>query len=93
MIRVFNGVSIPNVVRKGPSARYPTEDLEVGQSFFIETNPADEKNEAETTEHAVKRMASACVRVSKKFPGRKFRARAATHPETGESVVGVWRVA
>lgn len=88
MSRIFTGVPLPTTTfRKGPSARYPTEELGVGQSFY------EEPKEGETFEAAVKRMASSSVRVSKKFPGRKFRARVDLHPETGAKVVGVWRIA
>lgn len=82
---VFSGVDIPKKANRGATAKYPTEQLEVGQCFF------EKIKEEEDGPKAVKRMIGATQRVRKLHPDRKFSARATLHPHTGEEVVGVWR--
>lgn len=84
---VFSDIEVPKKSNRGAVAKYPTEQLEVGQCFF------DAIREEEDAPKAVKRLIGATQRVRKLHPDRKFSARATMHPKTGEEVVGVWRIA
>lgn len=86
-IEIFDNIDMPKRNTRGASAKYPTEQLAVGQSFF------DEAKDGEDLEKARKRVLAATARVRKSHPERRFAARLVEHPLTGAQVVGLWRLA
>lgn len=86
-IEIFSNIDMPKrTVHRGASAKYPTENLQVGQVFFMESR------DGEDLEKTRKRVQAATARVRALYPERRFSARLTDHPLTGQQVVGLWRI-
>ena len=83
---LFTGVSFPEVVRGAPE-KYPFAKMEVEHTFFVP--------KGDDVAKTVARMKSAAQRWKKSVDSksRKFVVGATFHPQSGEEMVGVKRVA
>lgn len=79
--KIDKGVPIP----KGGRQRYPIPQLEVGESFFVEVVPPDDKNLR--IKQAV--LSTCTARVARKL-GRKFTSRKVE--EKGKHGIRTWRI-
>ena len=85
---IYSDIPAPEpLTRVGAAAKYPTANLEIGQSFY---EPA---REGETLNKALKRVIGSSATVRKKYPQRKFASHITPHPETLDNVIGTWRMA
>jgi predicted lipoprotein with Yx(FWY)xxD motif len=61
--------------------------MDVGHTYFVALK------DGETDEKAIKRATGSAQRARKGDKSKKFTARMVDHPDTGDRVVGVWRIA
>lgn len=86
-MKVYDNIPMPAAAPRGSSPKYPSSTMLVGQSYFVDLKLD------ETDEKAVKRAVGGAQRARKEDKTKKFAARMTTHPDTGDMVVGVWRIA
>lgn len=86
-MKVYENIAIPAAAPRGSAAKYPAAVMQVNQCYFVDLK------DGETDEKAIKRAIGGAQRARKDDKSKKFVARMTNHPDTGDSVVGVWRTA
>lgn len=86
-MQIYNNIPMPAAAPRGSSPKYPSTKLEVGENYFVDFK------DGETDEKACKRAIGGAQRARKADNTKKFAARVVAHPDTGDLVVGVWRIA
>lgn len=93
MTKIFDGIPVPPRKHRSGS-KLPFDALNVGQSIYFEPK-LDADGKPEAVEKTANRLMGSVARFRRAQPidTMKFAVRIDKHPETGETVVGVWRTA
>lgn len=86
-MKVYANIPVPAAAPRGNASKYPAAMMEVGHCYFVDLK------DDETDEKGIKRAIGSAQRARKEDKTKKFTARATTHPDTGDHVIGVWRTA